>query len=62
MMHLDRTKGRSMALCLLLVASCGGEAATSTGQADDHDDGAQVESSAPRSVLLNAQGREALGL
>ena len=62
MMHLDRTKGRSLALCLLLAASCGGDAATSTGQADDHDHGAEAESSAPRSVLLNDAVREALGL
>lgn len=64
MMHLDPPKGRTLALCLLLAASCGGGAPASTDHANDaaHDHGEEVKPGGARSMLLNAEGREALGL
>ncbi len=62
MKQLHRSNGGVLALVLLLAASCGGGASATQEREEAGGEGHGAEAGTTRSVLLNAEGREALGL
>ena len=62
MKQLHRSNGGVLALVLLLAASCGGGTSATQEREEAGGEGRGAEAGTTRSVLLNAEGREALGL